>query len=139
LRGAVVEGFGRDGRAVCEVNGDAMSLVGADFAAACVIGEALFRVGGDDVVEQGAVECGAVGIHLADEGGDVRPAVRVEGDADAFGVVAQDEAQVFADAGAGIGVFHGDGRGLVMSFGMRAMVGVLTLLCRVGFVVVDHE
>ena len=110
LRGAVVEGFGRDGRAVCEVNGDAMSLVGADFAAACVIGEALFRVGGDDVVEQGAVEGGAVGVHLADEGGDVRPAVRVEGDADVFGVVAQDEAQVFAEAGAGVGVFHGDGR-----------------------------
>ena len=51
LRGAVVEGFGRDGRAVCEVNGDAMSLVGADFRAARVVTEALFRVGGDDVVQ----------------------------------------------------------------------------------------
>ena len=75
LRGAVVEGFGRDGRAVCEVNGDAVSLVGANFAAARAIGETLFRVGGDDMVEQGAVEGGAVGVHLADEGGDVRPAV----------------------------------------------------------------
>ena len=57
---AVIKRLRRHARGVGEVNRDGMSLVGADFRAARIVTEALLRVGGDDVVQQGAVNGSAV-------------------------------------------------------------------------------
>jgi hypothetical protein len=44
---------------------------------------------------------------LLQEDGDVCPALRIEGDADALWLVAQDETEALADAGGGIwGLLH---------------------------------
>ena len=105
--GAVVKRLRRYARRVGEVNRDRMPLIGADFCAARVVAETLLRIGGDDVVQQGAVDGDAVRVQLLQERGDVRPALRVEGDANTLRLVTQDETEALADAGGGIwGLLH---------------------------------
>ena len=93
---AVIEDFGWLLRRILEIDFDGVALAGADALAVVAESETFFVAGGDDVIELIAGERRSVLIDGGEEMIDTDPAGFAEFEADAFGFVAQNQAEEFA-------------------------------------------
>ena len=93
----VIERFWWKLRRISQINAERVSLVSADFAAICIEGKTFLAVGGDNMFKQDTINRRVVRIHLADKRIHIRPALRIQRDANGFRMMTQDEAKKFAE------------------------------------------
>lgn len=82
-----------------EVHLDRMSLVRADSGSGSIKRKALFVTGPDDLVQNGAVHWHTVTVCRGDQSLAIDPSVRIEANADFPRLMAEDQAEEFANAG----------------------------------------